>query len=256
MPRNGLGLDVRTGPDEVTVAIRDKEFRRRRRQARWRRARPWIIGVLVAGLLAGGAWLIWFSQYMLVTGAQVSGTRELSERRVVEAAAVPTGVQLARVDLGAVEARVESIPAVKDADVSRSWPDTVGIEVVERTPIAAVERPGSEGLQAVDADGVLFLSYDERPEGLPLVRTAPDVRTEALAEAASVIAALRSDVAAKVRSLDVESVDRIVLRLDDDLRVLWGSAEQSADKADVLAALLDRKVGYIDVSVPGRPVTR
>lgn len=252
MPR----LAVRSGPDEVTVAVRDKDFRRRRRQERRRRVRPWIIGFLLTALLTGGVWLIWFSQYMVVTGAQVIGVRELSERRVVRAAAVPTGVQLARVDLGAVEARVESMPAVKDADVSRSWPDTVGIEVTERTPVAAVERPGSDGLQAVDSDGVLFFRYDQRPEHLPLIRTAPDVRSEALAEAASVIGALRSDVQAQVSSLDVESVDRIVLRLEDDRRVLWGSAEQSADKAEVLAALLDRKVDYIDVSVPGRPVTR
>lgn len=243
------------GPDEATVALGQKDFRKRRFQERWRRVRPWLIGLLALALVAGSIWLVWFSQVMVVTGAKVSGQERVSEERIVKVAQVPQGVQLARVDLGAIEGRVEAIPAIKDADVSRSWPDKVGIEVIERVPLAVVERPAS-GLQAVDDEGVLFLEYDKRPEGLPLIRTAPDIETEALREAASVIASLRDDVAGRVESLDVESVDRIVLELKDGRKVLWGSAEHSTEKAEVVAVLLARKVDFIDVSVPGRPVTR
>jgi len=38
--------------------------------------------------------------------------------------------------------------------------------------------------------------------------------------------------------------------------VSWGSAEHSAQKAEVLAVLLQQKAREIDVSVPGRPTTR
>jgi hypothetical protein len=38
--------------------------------------------------------------------------------------------------------------------------------------------------------------------------------------------------------------------------VMWGSAEQSAEKAAVLAVLLEQAGHEIDVSVPGRPTTR
>jgi cell division protein FtsQ len=38
--------------------------------------------------------------------------------------------------------------------------------------------------------------------------------------------------------------------------VMWGSAENSAEKAEVLAVLLERDAHEIDVSVPGRPTTR
>jgi cell division protein FtsQ len=37
---------------------------------------------------------------------------------------------------------------------------------------------------------------------------------------------------------------------------MWGSAEDSADKAAVLAVLLEQRADEIDVSVPGRPTTR
>ena len=51
-------------------------------------------------------------------------------------------------------------------------------------------------------------------------------------------------------------MDRISLVLRDGRVVVWGSAEQSEDKAAVLAALLRaRDAQRYDVSVPGQPVT-
>lgn len=255
----GTLLDARPGgEDEETVAVERRTFRRRRWQARWRRLRPWLIGLLVLALVGTGVWLVWFSSVMTVSTVRVTGLQQLGAPRVEEVARVPLGRQLARVDLAAIEARVETLPAVRDADVSRSWPDTVRIDVVEREPVAVVSW--GEGTQAVDEEGVLFRRFKERPEELPLIRTAPDVRTEALAEAARVIGVLPGEVADEVDYLDVESVDRVLLRLRDGRDVLWGSAEQAEQKAEVLAVLLDRPetkdVRRIDVSVPGRPTTR
>jgi cell division protein FtsQ len=243
--------------DDETVAIGRRSFTRRRWRERLRRARPWILGILLVALIGTGVWLVYFSSAMVVTGVEVTGTRELSSARVQSVADVPEGDQLARVDLAAIQARVETIPAVREADVSRAWPDTVHIEVAEREPVAVVSW--GEGTQAVDEDGVLFRRYPERPKELPLIRTAPDVETEALAEAARVIGVLPDDVAAKVNYLDVGSVDRISLLLHDGRQVRWGSAEAAEEKAEVLAVLLQRtkpdQVRRIDVSVPGRPTT-
>jgi cell division protein FtsQ len=86
--------------------------------------------------------------------------------------------------------------------------------------------------------------------------TAPDVKSEPLAEAARVVTSLRSDIEALVERVEVESVDRIRLRLTGGRTVMWGSAEDSAQKAEVLAVLLKRDAREIDVSVPGRPTTR
>jgi cell division protein FtsQ len=251
-------LDRRTGPDERTVAVGRRDFRRRRLRARLRRIRPWLVVVLLVAVAGTGGWLVYFSGAMTVTGVQVTGNRDLSSVRVEAAARVPQGEPLARVDLAAIEARVETIAAVRDADVSRSWPHTVRIDVTERVPVAVVTW--GEGNRAVDDEGALFHRYQHRPPGLPLIRTEPDVRTEALAEAAHVIASLPGSVAAKVDYLDVASVDRISLLLRDGRRVQWGSAEQSEAKAEVLDVLLRRtspdRVTEIDVSVPARPTTR
>jgi cell division protein FtsQ len=242
-----------TMTDEKTVTIAGRDFARRRWAQRLRRLRPVLYAALVLVLLGTAVWLVFFSSVVTVRGVSVSGNQTLSAERIEKVAKAPIGRPLARVDLAAIQARVESLSAVKSVSVSRSWPHTVSIDVTERTPVAVVDR--GAGLQAVDDDGVLIGSYPQRPDDLPLVHTAADVKAEALAEAARVVTSLRPDIAAKVDSVDVESVDRISLHLTGGRTVMWGSAEESAEKAAVLAVLLEQKADRIDVSVPARPTT-
>lgn len=239
---------------EETVTLAGRDFTRRRWGQRLRRVRPFLYAGLVVAVVGGAGWLMFFSSVVTVSEVSVSGNETLSATRVEAVAKAPMGRPLARVDLGAIRARVETIPAVKSVSVSRSWPHTVAITVTERTPVAAVDR--GAGLQAVDEDGVLFGSYPRLLADLPRVQTAPDVKSEALAEAARVVTSLRSDIQARVERVEVETIDRIRLRLAGGRTVMWGSAEDSAEKAAVLAVLLEQEAQEIDVSVPGRPTTR
>lgn len=241
--------------EEETVALTVRDFKRRQRRQRLRRLRPFLLAALALVLVATGVWLVMFSSVLTVRDVSVSGTTTLSETQIVKVARAPVGRQLARVDLAPIQARVEALPSVESASVSRSWPHTIHIEVTERTALAVVNR--GNGLQAVDADGVLFGRYPTKPPNLPLIRTDPGVRAEALAEAAKVVRSLRNDIAARVRFVDVKSIDEIQLRLADGRTVLWGSSEHSSQKAQVLAAFLGhRNIHEIDVSIPGRPTTR
>ena len=241
--------------EEDTVRLARADFRRRRRAQRLRRSRPWLLLLVVLALVATGVYAVFFSSWLAARRVEVAGLGDLSRARVVAAAEVPTGSPLARVDLGAVRARVSAIPAVRSGDVSRSWPHAVRIAVAEREPVAVIDR--GHGLQALDRSGVTFGHYGHRPSGLPLVQGTAGVHTDALAEAGKVAAALPASVQRRVDFIHVATVDRIELRLHDGRTVLWGSAEQSTDKAEVLAVLLKRKhVQLIDVSVPGRPTTR
>ena len=189
-------------------------------------------------LVAGSVWLVFYSSYVTVESAQVTGNTSVATARIERAADVPTGTPLARVDLDAIRQRVEAIPAVRRASISRSWPHRVHVAVTERTPIAVVNR--GNGLEALDEQGVTFGSFAKRPRGLPLVRTQPDTPTEAMAEGGKVIASLPSTIAGRVDTIEVDSVDQISLVLRNGRRVVWGSAEDSAQKAEVLAVLLRR----------------
>ena len=53
----------------------------------------------------------------------------------------------------------------------------------------------------------------------------------------------------------VATVDQISLVLRDGRTVVWGSAEDSDAKAEVLVELLEQPARKYDVSVPGQPTT-
>jgi cell division protein FtsQ len=213
-----------------------------------------VVGaVLLTGLLATGIWLVFFSAAMSVTGVTVTGTDYLAAAEVERVAEVPLGEPVARVDLDEVRARVESLPAVLSADVTRAWPDAVQITVTERTAVAVIEA-GSV-VHGMDRDGRLFREYVRLPSDLPVVRIGADAGTDARAEAARVIEALPAGLAVQVDYLEVESIDRIAFVLRDGRRVTWGSAEESGLKARVLEAVLTQPALEYDVSVPSSPTT-
>lgn len=240
---------------EDTAVVATPNFGRRRFLRRIRKWRRFLIAGLALVLAITAGWLLYFSSVVDARGIEVTGNSRVPTSRIEKVAAVPIGRPLVRVDLAAIKARVEAIHAVKSVEVSRTWPHTIAIEIVERVPVAVVSRGTT--LQALDENGVLFGKYATPPDDLPLVRTPPDVQAAALAEAARVVASLRADVADRVQVIDVETVDRINLELTKGVTVQWGSAEGSEDKAKVLVLLLKQKnVRVIDVSVPGRPTTR
>ncbi|HVX53494.1 cell division protein FtsQ/DivIB, partial [Nocardioides sp.] len=121
--------------------------------------------------------------------------------------------------------------------------------------IAVIEIGGQ--LHALDADGVVFSSYKSAPAGLPKVSTPAGTDAAALRQAAQVVTAMPRDLADRVDHVEVKSVDEISLALSAGQTVQWGSATDSATKAEVLAALLKAQphAKEYDVSVPGQPVT-
>jgi cell division protein FtsQ len=240
--------------DERTVRIARKRFVRRQWARRWLAWRRVVAALVVLALVVGAAWTVFFSSVLAVSGVRVDGTAVLDPRSVRRAAAVPAGEPLATVDLDAVTARVEQLPAVKTVDVSRSWPDRVRVSVTEREAVAVVERGGS--LRGLDAEGVVFRRYPSRPKSLPLLRMGDRTGTEALAEAARVAGVLPAAIAARVNYVEVDTVDTISLSLRNGRTVRWGSADDSAAKAEVLAVLLKQKASLYDVTVPGQPIIR
>lgn len=239
-------------PEDTAERTR-RRFARRQWRRRWLAWRYVAAIVVLLGLVGGTVYAVYFSTWLSVQGVEVSGTRTVSEGVVRDAAQVPEGEPLATVDLNAIRARVESLAPIRSADVTRQWPDQVLVTVEERVPVAVVEIAGQ--VRGMDDEGVLFRRYRAAPKDLPLVKAGADADSETLREAATVVGSLPADLAADVRRLDVDSVDGIRLVLRDDREVVWGSADESDLKAEVLDRLLAQEATTYDVSVPSRPTT-
>jgi len=249
------GLARRTRPDPVErSALRSrKRFTRRQWRRRWLAWRYVVVAVLLVAIVAGGAWLVYFSSVLTVKRVDVDGQRLLSRQQVLATAQVPTGEHLALLDVGAIAARLRAMAEVRSVDVSREWPDAVQIAIQERVAVAVIEIGGR--LRGLDADGVVFTEYPKAPPGLPRISSTSSTSPDALREAATVVAALPRELAAMVDHVEVLTVDQITLVLKDQRVVVWGSADDSALKADVLLKLLRQPGKVYDVSVPGQPTT-
>jgi len=255
-----VSLFTREGPvrddsaDERTVRLARRRFTRRQWARRWLAWRRVLVALLLLGAMVGALALVFFSSALAVSGVRVDGVQVLDPRVVRRTAAVPVGSPLATVDLGAIAARVENLPAVKRVDVSRAWPDRVRIAVVEREAVAVVQRDGV--LRGLDAEGVMFRRYPSRPASLPVIRMGRTTGADALAEAARVAGVLPPSLLRRVEFVEVHTVDTIALRLRNGDTVRWGSADDAQAKAKVLQVLLHQKATMYDVSVPTQPVLK
>jgi cell division protein FtsQ len=233
--------------------------RRRRIADRWlarehRRRRLYIFVVGLAVLLiAGGVWVVWFSSWLGVDEVRVGGLSQeasgVGALEVETAAAIERGTPLVSVDTAASQDRVTQLPWVESAEVFRSWPNAIVVNVVERTPMAVVED--GEARSGVDVAGVLF----DPPGGLWL--TGPIIRGNEVAvpEAVAVVASLPEEIERRVRVVQAVSPDDIRLQLGNDSIVRWGNADEADFKAQVLLALLPRRAEAYDVSAPQLPTT-
>ncbi len=231
-----------------------RRFVRRQWTRRWLAWRAVLVALVLLALGGLAGWVVLVSDVLGVDDVEVTGTQLLGERQVAAAAAVPGGEPLARVDLDAIERRVESLAEVRDATATRDWPHDVSLRVTERQAIAVVAMSGQ--LRGMDDQGVLFRDFGRAPAGLPRVDMPWGTRSEAMVEAARVIESLPPDLVSQVDHVEVGSMDAISLVLRGGRRIVWGSAEESDAKAEVVDALLGAVPAQVyDVSVPGQPTT-
>ncbi|MCW2831154.1 MAG: hypothetical protein JWP31_1846 [Aeromicrobium sp.] len=237
----------------------DDPFLARARTVRRTKARR--IAIAVVGLVATAAvvWVVWFSSVLSVSTVEVDGVTTLKSAQVQKAAAVPSGRPLARLDIARIEARVAKMARIESVDVTRSWPRTVHIEVVERTPVMWMTVDGQ--IRGVDRSGIAFRSFSKKPRKLleaSVTAIDQDERFDAVASLASVVELLESKGATlrrQVQSVSAASTDSIELNLTDGRAVVWGSTADGARKLRVLKALLGIKAKRYDVSAPDQPTT-
>jgi cell division protein FtsQ len=209
--------------------------------------------IAVVAVVAGVLWVVFVSSAFSATTVSVTGLSVLTADEVTAAAQVPLGTPLARLDTAAIATRVKQLKAVSDVTVTRSVPHGVRIAVKERTAVYAVSS--GSGFDLVDAQGVAFTSVADAPKGLVVASiTGSDDRLRR--DVATVVRALPQALRDRAVLVSAESPDSIVIELSGGAEVVWGSAENSAQKAQVIAALLSVKASVYDVSSPSHPTTK
>lgn len=174
--RNGQGV-------RRTAAAQNRAAKARQVKKHGKGALDSVMGVLpfteeqlhrifLAVIIGGGVALAWFVASLAgvpamaqaqiaavasdagfeVRRVRVSGVQRMNELKVYEAAYGQRDTPMPLVDLEALREQLVAMDWVKDARVSRQLPDTLVIDIVERTPHAVLVKPGR--LVLIDASGV------------------------------------------------------------------------------------------------------
>lgn len=226
-----------------------------------------VLLLLIAGIAAALRSPLFEISDVEVIG--VSGGRAGTVQRV---AALEPGQHLLTAPLARAQQRVEALPWVLEAQVRRSPPSTVTIDVTRRTPLLTVRTDAASWKvddEAVLVDGgtvadapTLQLGSAALPApggivDIPVVRDAVTVHTN-----------IQPWLRRRIRAYEVSESADLILRLevpasgsdaDEDatVRVRFGTAEDLALKTEVVRVLLPQAVeqaAALDVRAPANPV--
>jgi cell division protein FtsQ len=238
----------------------DPRLRARRiavkRQAGRRRLRWSFVAGAVALLLAA---LFGLSYTPLVSVARVDvdGVVEIDPTLLESVVDGAKGSSIVWLDLAAMRARLEADPWVRKVRVSRDWPRTVRIEIVERRPVASFAGPDGQ-VRVVDSDGRVLAVLSGLPVDYPfLAVNAPNLDAGSDAPPAvlagiAVAKVLPDELRNRIKLIDVSDAGQVQIELTPSGTVIIGAPSELRDKLASPHRVAQRGTGPPPTTIDGR----
>ena len=204
-----------------------------------------------------------------VSGYQIVGLHNMERKPVDEAvtselrrAADDAGAVKAPqtlVDVAAIRAQLLKFGWVKDARVSRRLPDTLVIDIVERTPAALWQDRG--GLTLIDAEGVVLdqVPVDKMPDLPLLIGPGANRQSRSLRDMMKAVPTLEPQLASATwvggRRWDLNFQSGEVVALPEGDKAARTALAKFA-KLDKSSSLLGRGIVRFDLRDPKKMVAR
>lgn len=235
------------------------EVRRFTRRSRNRRASIAIVAAVIATLVAL-VFVAVYSPILALRTITVDGTSRVDAAAVKSAVGGQLGTPLALIDFGRITKELSAFPLIRSYVTETVPPDTLVIHVVERQPVGQLLVAGKYRL--VDPAGVTVQDSVERAPGVPVIDIGTaDTTSVAFTSVVEVLLAMPPALLAQVDTISAHTQDDVSLVLTGvGQSVRWGSADDSARKATLLAKLIaitdPSTPGEFDVSAPRNGIFR
>jgi cell division protein FtsQ len=228
-----------------------------RRRLRW----SFVAGAVV--LLIAVLFGLSYTPLVAVSRVDVDGVVETDPALLQSVVDSTRGSAIVWLDLASVRRRLEADPWVRKVRVSRDWPHTIRIEVVERRPVASFAGPDNQ-VRVVDGDGRVLAVLSGLPADYPfLAVNAPNLDAGSDAPPAvlagiAVAKVLPDELRGRIKQLDVSDAGEVQIELVPSGKVIIGAPSELRDKLVTLLTVL-HKCGSgtppdtIDVQVPSKP---
>ncbi len=209
--------------------------------------------ILVAGFI-----LVSSSLFEIDT-ITVEGNLHLQAEEIRSASGIVPGTNIFQAQTREAEDRLEALPAIRKAELVREFPSTVRIIVEERVPVALLNIHGE--FWEVDVEGVPVRKKGKGWDGLPVI-TGVQFGNPNLQRTLEAVEKLPKEVVAGLSEVWFGNDLRLILYTFDGIEIRLGQLERLEQKGvlllEVLALVRDdgRKVEYIDLSEPDKPVVK
>lgn len=245
-----------------------------------------VLAALAALSLVGAMTLVILSNTSAfsITGIEAQATEHVSSEDIAALAGVPEGTTLLNYDEDLIASNLRRNPWVEGVTLSRQFPDTLRITVIERKVKALVMMDSGRVIWCLGEDDVWIepvkvtaaegqsiteavLAMAKELDALVITDVPQTVNPVAgsLAEGGvfEAIATFRAQLSFglwdQVVSIDAPSVEAISCILDSGVEVSLGSPTSIETKEAVLMQLLEKypnRLTYINVRVPSNPSYR
>jgi cell division protein FtsQ len=195
-----------------------------------------------------------FSPLMSLQEVVVLGAHRVDAAAIIDDMKPQIGKPLPLVDTHSIEAILAKQPLVKSYSTQSIPPHTLVVNIVERSAIGYLQTP--QGFSLVDPAGVSIEVTSTRVSSVPLIEVNGASATSAgFPAAVAVLRALPAAMQGTVDRVIAASTDDVSIVLKrSNVRVVWGSPEQSDLKARVLTSLMKAypptRSSVYDVSSP------
>lgn len=153
--------------DRASATRRERKSRNRKKPDYLAAFRTLLVLVLIAQCLR----VAFASPRLNLREVQVAGTERLSAADVAREAKIPLGQNIFRVNLVRVSDHLLRDPVIREAVVTRELPNSLNVEIRERTPVYQVACKGERW--DVDAENVVFRKAPRYLQGEPLLEVQP-----------------------------------------------------------------------------------
>ncbi len=215
-----------------------------------------LITILAIFLVAGLAYLLGWSNALTIKEISYTGApTKNSEVTVKNLTDIKVGDRLARIEIRKIAGRIQTLPWVESADLSRNWiSGKIVVAITPRVPIATFNG------QLMDASGKRF----ELPGGfdskLPSV-FAKDAKSGLAA--IKLFTKLPTEFSTRTSGFTATSPENIYFKISEgkrSLMVIWGADNELTLKLKVYKALValpeNSKIKKIDLTEPRSPIVK
>jgi len=227
-----------------------------------------LVGLVILAAAVGAYVVAWDTPLFAVRTLDVRGGTPQLRAEARAALREEEGRSLLRVDRGAIDAQLRAIPEIRGFTYDRAFPHTLRVVLRREVPVLVVRRvPGPDAVLVAASGKVLRVLAHPRLSHLPRLWVEKQVPIsvaerlpQPIAGAAAALSSLReASLPGGVQTVSV-GPDELTLTLGRGLQVRLGDDGDLRLKLAIARRILRETgaaaagVGYVDVSVPERPV--